>query len=168
MFQHLLREEAVGLRLEAPNREAALAELIALLPSQFLPSRKKADLLDLLLQRERFGTTATGEGVALPHCIFSEASIPIASLGISRKGIAYPSLDGTPVHIIFLVVFPEKSDLDADRYRILREAETFFRDRFLMERLKISETPEEVCEIIFREANHQFDSSQNLRAIGGN
>jgi mannitol/fructose-specific phosphotransferase system IIA component (Ntr-type) len=154
ILQRLLHEESVRIHLEAPNREAALAELIAGIPSKDVRSREKAQILELVLQRERFGTTAIGEGVALPHCIFAGIEEPLMLLGISRNGIGYPSLDGQPVHFIFMMVFPERYLGSPERHQILREAESVFKDRFLKERLKICDTREEAYEIFNREAEH--------------
>lgn len=161
MLQHLLLEESVKVHLEAPNREAALAELIAGISPKVLPARKKSQILELVLQRERFGTTAIGEGVALPHCAVEGVETPIFFLGISRKGIGYPSLDGQPVHVILMMIFPENYVGRPERFQLLREAEAIFKDRFLKERLKISESSEEAFEIFVREAEHLM--SQGVR-----
>ena len=157
MFQRLLREETIHVRLEAPNHEAALAEMVAFLPAFAFSARQKSEVLELLLQRERFGTTAIGEGVALPRCTLTGLLSPVVALGISRKGIRYPSLDGQPVHLIFLTLFPEDETLNPDRQRILQSAEWILKDRFLKERLKICESAEEAYEIILREANILLD-----------
>jgi fructose PTS system EIIBC or EIIC component len=163
MFQHLLREESIRLHLDAPSREAALAELVALLPSWGISAKQKGEVLDLVLQRERFGTTAIGDGIALPHCVFHGIAEPLASVGISKKGISYPSLDGAPVNVLLLVIFPENMNSHYERYRVLHDAEVLFRDPFVRERLKISETPEEAFEIILRESN---SLSLNFKAVG--
>ncbi len=68
MLPYSLHEESILIHLEAPNREAALAEVIAKLPHFAVPARKKAEILELILQREMFGTTAIGDSMALPHC----------------------------------------------------------------------------------------------------
>jgi mannitol/fructose-specific phosphotransferase system IIA component (Ntr-type) len=154
MLPSLLREDSILLHLEAPNREAALAELIASLPVASFPNRHKASLLEVVLQRELFGTTAVGDQIALPHCFSNEVSEMVISLGISRKGIAFPSLDGQPVHLVLLTIFPESYRGNRLKADFLKEAETIFRDRFLRERLKIAETVEEAYEIFIREAEH--------------
>ena len=154
MLQRLLHEEFVKIHLEAPNREAALADMIAGIASKILPARKKAQILELILQRERFGTTATGEGVALPHCAHAGVEEPLLLLGVSRKGIDYHALDGQPVYFILMMVFPEKYLDSRQRYQLLREAESVFKDRFLRERLKICDSREEAREIFIREAEH--------------
>ncbi len=155
MFQQLLREETIRVSFEAPNREAALAEIVALLPADNgLNPKQKGALLELLLERERFGTTAIGDGLAMPHCILPGVSSPFAFLAVSRKGILFPSLDGGLVYLVFLLVLPETGHQGREqRNRILHDASTFFRDSFWRERLKICATPEEAYEIIMREGS---------------
>ncbi len=153
MFQHLLREESIDLHFEAPNREAALAGMIALLPSRDLGPKQKAKLLELLLQRENLGTTALGDGFALPHGVLPGLSEPIASLAMSRKGIAYPSLDGAPVQLIFLTVFPEGADFLAKRYLVIHESENIFRDPFIRQRLQHCESREDVYGLLLQESS---------------
>lgn len=154
MLPYSLHEESILINLDAPNREAALAEVIAKLPSFAVPPRKKSLVLDLVLQREMFGTTAVGDSVALPHCFVMDLDHPVSVLAVSRKGIQFSALDGQPVHLIFLTVFPESYRGSAEKQNLLKDAETIFRDRFLQERLKISESTEEAYEIFLREAEH--------------
>lgn len=163
MWHQLLREDSIFLHLEAPNAEAALAEMIAMIRVPGFNARSKSRLLEFLLQRERFGTTAIGDGIALPHCVFPDRESSFACLGISRRGISFPSLDGDPVYLIYMMVFPEEGSAHAERFRILREAETFLKDSFVRQRLRISESPEEAYEIILRESSH---FSGPLRAAG--
>ncbi len=154
MWHHLLHENSIFLHLEAPNAEAALAEMIALLQEPGFHSKQKSRLLEFLLQRERFGTTALGDGIALPHCLFPEIESSFGCLGISRKGISFPSLGGEPVYALFMSVFPENGTAHAERFMILREAEIFLRDPFVRQRLKISESSQEAYELILRESAH--------------
>ncbi len=154
MWHPLLREDSIFLHLEAPNAEASLTEMIARFRAPGFSARQKSNLLEILLQREHFGTTALGDGIALPHCVFPEIKSSFSCLGISRKGIPFPSLDGEPVYFLYMMLFPESGSAHAERFRVLREAEMFLKDAFVRERLKISETPEEAHEMIARESAH--------------
>ncbi|MBI3307547.1 MAG: PTS sugar transporter subunit IIA [Candidatus Omnitrophica bacterium] len=170
MFQQLLLEESIGIGLKAENQKQALKQMVDLLPQWGLKESTKAELLERLLERERFGTTAIGDGIALPRCIFSGVQYPLAALAISREGIHYPSLDGELVHIIFLLVLPEREESQQHKERILHIAESFFRDRFLCERIKIAEHPEEVYELLLREGSPMYemvDRDMTLRARYG-
>jgi nitrogen PTS system EIIA component len=155
MFPLSLREDLVRMPLAATSCEGALVELIAMLPASRFNAQQKSHLLEILLQREYFETTAVGGQVALPHCVLPGAQEPVSALGISRKGIAYSSDDSQPVHFVLLTIFPERVT-PAERYDFLLSAQNFFQDPFLRERLKIAETSEEAFEILSREAQTIF------------
>ncbi len=151
MLQPLLREELIQVPLTASSFEGAFVELIAKLPHGLFPARQKAELLELLLQREFFESTAVGDQMALPHCVLPGLLRPCAILGVSRKGIDYAGFEREPVHLVFLSVFPETASL-AERYGVLEDIRNLLKEPFLRERLKICETPEEVFEILIRAA----------------
>lgn len=89
--------------LEAQDREGALREMVGFLKKRGKITKEK-DLYEKLLQRENLGSTAIGEGVAIPHCKMKGLKTPVLLLAISRKGINFYSLDGQPSKIFFLVV----------------------------------------------------------------
>ena len=165
MFQHLLREETIQLGITAGNGEEAIAQLIHGLPAWDLDATKKTEVVRLLIEREKFGTTAIGDGIAMPRCMTSAVTHPVAVLGISRSGVAFPSLDGDPVHMIFMLILPETEEADLEKQRILHSAEAFFRDRFIMERLKIAESPEDAFEVILREGSQLRLQMDRLAAV---
>lgn len=89
--------------LEAREGEGALKEMVLFLKKKNLISKDK-ELFERLVQRESLGSTAIGEGVAVPHCKIKAVKTPIVMLAISRKGVEFHSLDGRPSHVFFLVV----------------------------------------------------------------
>lgn len=157
MFQRLLHEDVIRLPLEAPNFEGAVAELIATLPSVFLSPRRKSELLEILLQREFFESSAAGAQLALPHCVLPGLEEPFCALGISRKGIPFSAAE-SPVHFILISVFPEKGEWTPQRYELLKEVKAFFKEPFLRERLKICDSPEDAYEFLSRETQPSLPS----------
>lgn len=65
---------------------------------------KEKELYDKLIQREKLGSTAIGEGVAIPHCKMKGVKDPVVMLAVSKEGVNFLSLDGKPSHLFFLVV----------------------------------------------------------------
>jgi PTS system nitrogen regulatory IIA component len=100
---NLLIQDMIIEDLNSTDREGALKEM-----ANFLKKRKKIgkekELYEKLLQREELGSTAIGEGVAIPHCKIKGVKSPIVLLAISKKRIDFHSLDGKPSNIFFLVV----------------------------------------------------------------
>ena len=73
---------------------------------------KEKDLYERVTQREALGSTAIGEGVAIPYCKIKAVKEPIVMLAISKNGVNFYSLDGKPTHLFFLVVSsPENPSL---------------------------------------------------------
>jgi fructose-specific phosphotransferase system IIA component len=100
---NLLTPEMVILELESVTRDDAIKEMVGFLKKKNKVSREK-ELNEKLLQREELGSTAIGDGVAIPHCKMKGIENPIVMLSISRKGVDFHSLDGEPSRLFFLVV----------------------------------------------------------------
>jgi PTS system nitrogen regulatory IIA component len=89
--------------LESENVEGILKEMARFLKKKDKVSKEK-ELYEKLVQREKLGSTAIGEGVAIPHCKIKKVKNPVVMLAISKKSVDFCSLDGKPSHIFFLVV----------------------------------------------------------------
>lgn len=99
----LLSEGLVIPDLKGVTRDEVLKEIVKFLKSGERISRDK-ELYDKLIQRENLGSTAIGDGVAIPHCKLKGVKSPLLVLGISHQGVDFDSLDGKPSHLFFLVV----------------------------------------------------------------
>lgn len=94
--------------LLAKTKTEALTELV----NTIIQGGLKLDsslAIEVLQQRENLGSTGIGDGVAIPHGKISALDELVVAFGRSKKGIAYDSLDGKPVHIFFLLLAPENS-----------------------------------------------------------
>lgn len=100
---NLLMQDMIITELESQDRESILKELVNFLKKKNKLAKDK-ELYKKLLQREKLGSTAIGEGVAIPHCKIKGVENPIVLLAVSRKGANFYSLDGKPSQIFFLVV----------------------------------------------------------------
>jgi len=89
--------------LESTTRDDVLKEMGAFLKKRNKIAKDK-DLYEKLLQREELGSTAIGDGVAIPHCKMKGVKNPVVMLAISKKGLDFHSLDEKPSYIFFLVV----------------------------------------------------------------
>jgi len=117
--------------LEHQNMENVLKEMVHFLKKKNKISKDK-ELFGKLLQRERLGSTAIGDGVAIPHCKMKLAKNPLIMLAVSQKGADFNSPDGTPSHIFFLVVSsPDNPSLNlqilAAIAHLVRKADTMIK-----------------------------------------
>ncbi|MBP2017818.1 fructose-specific phosphotransferase system IIA component [Symbiobacterium terraclitae] len=105
-IRELITPETVTLDLKAGTPEEAMAELGALL----VKTGAVTDLetyLQAVKAREALGTTAVGFGVAIPHGKSGGVSRAAVAFGRSRSGLAWESLDGEPVQMVFLIAAPD-------------------------------------------------------------
>jgi fructose-specific phosphotransferase system IIA component len=111
-LHNLLIRDMIIEELDSQDREGALREMVNFLKKKKIVSKEK-ELYEKLLQREELGSTAIGEGVAIPHCKIKGVKSPIILLAISKKSVDFQSLDGKPSNIFFLVVSsPENPSLN--------------------------------------------------------
>jgi PTS system nitrogen regulatory IIA component len=80
--------------LKSVDKPGVLRELADHLSSR-IPSLRLQSLVDVLAERESLGSTAIGDGIAIPHG--------------KLRGVDFDSLDGNPTHIFFLLIAPEDS-----------------------------------------------------------
>jgi mannitol/fructose-specific phosphotransferase system IIA component (Ntr-type) len=96
----------VTLNISSSTRDGVLSEL-ATLVSHRHPMLRKEDLLRLLIDRERLGSTGIGEGVAIPHCKSPALNTPVILFARSDSGIDFRAVDDRLVRLFFLLVTPE-------------------------------------------------------------
>lgn len=90
--------------VDAQSRKRAI-ELAADLLAERHPDLSARPLFDELMNRERLGSTALGDGVAIPHCRTRCERIHGAFLRLAQP-IDYDAPDGAPVDLLFVLVVP--------------------------------------------------------------
>jgi mannitol/fructose-specific phosphotransferase system IIA component (Ntr-type) len=104
---------------ETTNRDQAFATMLDCLGVRSLVDASLVpELLDSILRRDELGPTSIGEGVAIPHAWHRGLDRMRVVLGISRRGLEYPSLDGEPVHIVLMVLAPASAEVEAAKERV--------------------------------------------------
>src|SRR4030042_1428698 len=96
--------------LESKDKYSAIRELLQKAP--FLAAVKDLFLIEqAAIEREKVYTTGIGRGVAIAHGKTPCIEDTVILLGISRDGIDFQSMDGQPVHLLFLIANPpEKTE----------------------------------------------------------
>jgi nitrogen PTS system EIIA component len=104
----ILSPEMVLPDLQGAIKADILRELAVYLASKY--SAVDTDILTAVLaERERLGSTAIGDGIAIPHGKIAGIDRIIGVFGRHRAGVDFDSLDGRPTHLFFLLVAPEDS-----------------------------------------------------------
>ena len=107
-ISELLREQMVLADLRGTTKQQVLEEMVQQLVSQ-TPGVDATELLKVLLDREKLGSTGIGNGIAIPHGKLDGISDIALVFAKSRQGIPFDTLDNKPVHLLFLLVAPSNS-----------------------------------------------------------
>ncbi|MDB4895825.1 MAG: system fructose-specific component [Firmicutes bacterium] len=105
-IKELISPETISLELQATDADSAIQELAAVLARSGAVSDLSAYVADVRT-RERHSTTAVGFGVAIPHAKSAGVSRAAVAFGRAKAGLNWSSLDGEPVHMVFLIAAPE-------------------------------------------------------------
>lgn len=132
----LLTPESIVPALKATCKKQALQEL----------SRRGAKatglndrrIFDVLLERERLGTTGVGSGIAIPHGKLSELDEVKGVFARLEEPIDFDAIDDEPVDLVFLLLAPEEAG--ADHLKALARVSRLLRDKEVCEKLRGSES----------------------------
>lgn len=145
-LSNIIKEKNILLEMKARKKEEALAELATYLKKQKIINHEK-EIIEKLLQRETLGSTALGEGIAIPHCKAKGIKSPILMVGISRDGVNFEAPDGKPVKIFFLLITsPDDPSLNLQILALI--AQLVKKSPELKSKLLAAEDAREALEII--------------------
>jgi nitrogen PTS system EIIA component len=133
--------------LKARSKEDVLEELAA--PVARLAKAGLRDVVDVLLERERLGSTGIGGGIGIPHGKLKHLDQLVIAFGLSRRGVEFESLDGEPTRIFFLLMSPENST--GLHLKLLARISRILKNEPFKERLLQAKNAEEIYEIIKEE-----------------
>ncbi len=144
----ILDKESIVTELKGASKKQVLEELIeALLEKR--PHLDRENLMRVLLERERLGSTGIGDGIAIPHGKLKDLDQLALSFGKSTRGIDFESMDGKPVHLFFLLVAPESCA--GIHLRALAKIARLLKNGTVRKRLGAVSTREEVYSVIHQE-----------------
>jgi PTS system nitrogen regulatory IIA component len=148
----ILAPDAVVPEMRAATKAEALTELADRL-ADLHPSIDRARLVQVLTDRESLGSTAIGEGIAIPHGKMPGVNNVVAAFGRSPQGIDFDSLDGKPTRLFFLLVAPE--DSAGFHLTALARVSRLLKDKGFRDRLAAGGTREQLFAIVKEEDEKQ-------------
>ena len=128
--------EAVIPSLKAKSKKQLLQELSS--RAARLTGLEERYIFDVLLQRERLGSTGLGQGIAIPHGKFAGLKRIVGIFARLAEPIDFDAVDGEPVDIVFLLLAPEGAG--ADHLKALARVSRLLRDRGLVDKLRATES----------------------------
>jgi len=148
----ILHADCIIPELHSQNKEEVLEELTTAL-LKYKGNLNKEVLVEVLLERERLGSTGIGDGIAIPFGKIRDLDELILLFGRSTRGVEFDSMDGQPTHLFFLLMVPENST--GIHLRALAEITRLLKNAHFRQRLMESGTREEIFRVI-REEDKEF------------
>ncbi len=144
----LISLEAIIPRLKVSSKKQALQELAE--HASKLIGQPKALIFDVLLERERLGTTGVGQGVAIPHGKLPTLDRPCGVFAQLSAPIDFDSIDEQPVDLIFLLLAPEAAG--ADHLKALAKVSRLLRNKQTCEKIRGSDNADAIYALLIEPA----------------
>ncbi len=131
--------DAIVPNLTGDDRDAVIRELVeSLANANAIPKEQVDEITQQIVERENQGSTGIGKGIAVPHIKHAAVKNIVGTIGCSKAGIDFASLDKAPVFSVMLLLSPPNnpdrhleameslfSHLQKDMFRkFLRQADT--------------------------------------------
>jgi PTS system nitrogen regulatory IIA component len=128
----LVAPNAVIPALKLTNKKQVLQELAS--KAAELTGQNERAIFEVLLQREKLGSTGVGNGVAIPHGKLPKLDRLFGLFARLGRPVDFEALDGQPVDLLFLLLAPEGAG--ADHLRALARVARLLRDPDLVRKLR--------------------------------
>ena len=149
-IMEFLAKKAIVADIKSVKKEDVIKELVdALIDAEEIEKRCRNKLTDALMSRESLGSTAIGQGIAIPHAKSDCVSKLVAAFGLSKKGVDFDSLDGEPAHIFFLLVAPQ--DSAGPHLKALARISRLLKDKYFRDSLRAASDDKAIIKIISAE-----------------
>ena len=131
-------------RLKVANKKQALQELAR--RAAELTGAHERQIFDVLLERERLGTTGVGNGIAIPHGKLADIKAMFGLFARLEPAVDFEAIDEQPVDLIFLLLAPEGAG--ADHLKALARVSRLLRDRSICEKVRGADQAEAIYALL--------------------
>jgi PTS system nitrogen regulatory IIA component len=140
----LVSPNAIIPAMKVNGKKQALQEIAA--KAADLTGQNEKAILEILLQREKLGSTGVGNGVAIPHGKLQKLGNVFGLFARLERPIDFEALDGQPVDLIFLLLAPEGAG--ADHLKALARVARLLRDPEVARKLRASNGAEAIYAVL--------------------
>ena len=140
----LLTLEAVIPQMKVDSKKQALQELSS--SAARLTGVEEHTIFEVLLERERLGTTGVGNGIAIPHGKLDNVKQIYGVFARLETPVDFDAIDDQPVDLIFVLLAPESAG--ADHLKALAWVSRLLRDNSICEKIRQSENGESILNLI--------------------
>lgn len=147
-IKQILAKDSIISHLKATTKEQAIEEIAALIAETH--GRNSPDeIIQVLIEREKLGSTGIGNGVAIPHGKLRTINQIVTGFGRSLSGIEFDSQDGKPAHLFFVLLAPENAA--SLHLKALARLSRLLKDQSFRDKLMDAKTGEEIYNEIIAE-----------------
>ncbi|MPY71713.1 MAG: PTS IIA-like nitrogen regulatory protein PtsN [Alphaproteobacteria bacterium] len=147
----LITPESVVTGLNATSKKQMLQELAH--KAAKITRLHERNIFDVLLERERLGTTGVGKGIAIPHGKMAELDRLHGIFARLDTPVDFDSVDDQPVDLVFLLLAPETAG--ADHLKALARISRLLRDSKMCEKLRSLDKPQDIYRLLADSAKSQ-------------
>ena len=140
----LVSPNAIIPALKVNGKKQALQEIAA--KAAALTGQSERAILEILLQREKLGSTGVGNGVAIPHGKLAKLANVFGLFARLERPVDFEALDGQPVDLVFLLLAPEAAG--ADHLKALARVARLLRDPDVARKLRDSRDAEALYAVL--------------------
>jgi len=140
----LVSPNAIIPALKVNGKKQALQEIAA--KAAELTGQSDRTILEILLQREKLGSTGVGGGVAIPHGKLPKLNKVFGVFARLERPVDFEALDGQPVDLVFLLLAPEGAG--ADHLKALASVARLLRDPEVARKLRDSRDAEAIYAVL--------------------
>ena len=140
----LLKKESIELNASPKSKSEAIDLLVEL-------QVKSGNIADAegykkaILAREEKGSTAVGDGIAIPHAKSETVKAPSLAAITVKEGVDYEALDGEPSNLLFMIAAPNDGDVHLE---VLSRLMTILMDEDFREKLLNAKDSEEFLKVV--------------------
>lgn len=140
----LLTPKSILANLRVGSKKQTLQELAR--RAAELTGQHERAVFDVLLERERLGTTGVGHGIAIPHGKLPGLDRVHGLFARLEKPVDFDAIDEQPVDLIFLLLAPEQAG--ADHLKALARVSRLLRDASMCERLRGADSADAIYALL--------------------
>lgn len=136
----LVQPKAIIPNLKASSKKQVLQELAR--KAADVTGADQREIFEVLIERERLGTTGVGHGIAIPHGKLPKLDRLQGVFAKMDQPIAFDAIDDEPVDLIFLLLAPESAG--ADHLKALARVSRLLRDQSVCTKLRGCESADAI------------------------
>ena len=144
----LLSPETVVYTIRATSKKQVLQELASLAAN--VSGENQRAIFDVLLERERLGTTGIGRGVAIPHGKLPSLDRVYGVFAKLENPVDFEAIDNQEIDLVFLLIAPEKAG--ADHLQALSRISRMFRDFEMCKKLRAANNHKTLHKLLLNQA----------------